>query len=262
VARPDTGAVRAALLAQSDQVVAWLAGLGAPDWAAQSVLPDWTVTVLAGHITGVLRSVPVLLARPSRERPMSLADYFGPDTAVPSDADRVAEATAWSGAGPDRLLAEIRAARAAAGDALAVAPPAAAAVAVRGGVVLVRDVVLTRVWELVVHADDLGRSVPQREPPALDRAAVRFAVRGFAGLLAARAPGRSVELRVPPYAAVQCVAGPRHTRGTPPGVVETDPVSWLRLATGRLAWSDAVAAGTVRASGERTDLAPYLPILG
>ena len=72
--------------------------------------------------------------------------------------------------------------------------------------------------------------------------------------MATRAPGRSLELRVPPYAAVQCVEGPRHTRGTPPNVVETDPLTWIRLAAGRLDWREAVTSGAVRASGERADL--------
>jgi hypothetical protein len=74
------------------------------------------------------------------------------------------------------------------------------------------------------------------------------------------APGRAVEVRVPPFAAVQCVEGPRHTRGTPPNVVETDPASWVRLATGRLRWADAVAAGKIAASGPRADLSGYLPL--
>lgn len=87
--------------------------------------------------------------------------------------------------------------------------------------------------------------------------AVRLSLRA----LAADAPGRSVEVRVPPFAAVQCVEGVRHTRGTPPNVVETDPRTWLELATGRLLWTDAVAAGRVSASGTRADLAHWLPIL-
>jgi hypothetical protein len=75
------------------------------------------------------------------------------------------------------------------------------------------------------------------------------------------APGHSVEVRVPPVAAVQCVAGPRHTRGTPPNVVETDPLTWFRLATGRVEWDDAVRTGAVRASGPRADLlGQYLPV--
>ena len=83
----------------------------------------------------------------------------------------------------------------------------------------------------------------------------------FLALLADRAPGRSVEVRVPPYAAAQVVEGVRHTRGTPPAVVETDPRTWIALATGALAWATAVDEGQVRASGERTDLAPYLPLV-
>jgi hypothetical protein len=92
------------------------------------------------------------------------------------------------------------------------------------------------------------------------RAVVGAAVRTTARWLAQQVPGRSVELRVPPYVAVQCVPGPRHTRGTPPNVVETDPATWLRLAGGRLDWSTAVADGLVSASGNRADLSAHLPL--
>ena len=104
-----------------------------------------------------------------------------------------------------------------------------------------------------------GRDLPT--PVAPERAALRLAVKALAGLLAERAPGRHVEARVPPYAAVQCVEGPRHTRGTPPNVVEVDPVAFLELATGRLAWADGVADGRVRTWGDRADLSPWLPLL-
>jgi hypothetical protein len=93
-----------------------------------------------------------------------------------------------------------------------------------------------------------------------DRTALRDAVRFLLAELARRVPGRSVEVRVPPFGAVQCVAGPRHTRGTPPNVVETDPVTWVLLATGRLPWPMAVASGRVRASGVRTDMSAHLPV--
>jgi hypothetical protein len=93
-----------------------------------------------------------------------------------------------------------------------------------------------------------------------DRGVLRDAVRALLAELAGRAPGRSVEVRVPPYGAVQCVAGPRHTRGTPPNVVETDPVTWILLACGRLGWAEAQARGRVRVSGIRADLSPYLPV--
>jgi hypothetical protein len=96
------------------------------------------------------------------------------------------------------------------------------------------------------------------EPPP--RPALRLAVRYLLDLLAERAPGRAVEVRVPPYAAAQCVAGPRHTRGTPPNVVETDAVTWIRLATGRMTWAQASAEGRIAASGIRADLSDYLPL--
>ena len=93
-----------------------------------------------------------------------------------------------------------------------------------------------------------------------ERAAVRSAARFLLQELERVRPGRSVEIRVVPVAAVQAVAGPRHTRGTPPNVVETDPVTWVRLATGRLGWDEAVRSGSVRASGARSDLSAFLPL--
>ncbi|WP_129336443.1 sterol carrier family protein [Cellulomonas endophytica] len=100
------------------------------------------------------------------------------------------------------------------------------------------------------------RADPAGVPLAARRTAVRFTLEEVAAL----APGNSVEVRVPPDGAVQAVAGPRHTRGTPPNVVETDPGTWLALATGTLTWAEAVAAGRVRASGERADLTGLLPL--
>ncbi|TYC25797.1 hypothetical protein FXF52_04455 [Micromonospora sp. MP36] len=93
-----------------------------------------------------------------------------------------------------------------------------------------------------------------------ERPVFREAVRTLLTALTERAPGRSVEVRVPPYGAVQCVAGPRHTRGTPPNVVEMEPETWLALATGRLAWAEAITEGRVRVSGIRADLSEYLPL--
>jgi hypothetical protein len=93
-----------------------------------------------------------------------------------------------------------------------------------------------------------------------DRADLRLLVKHFLAVLEQRAPGHSVEVRVPPYAAVQVIAGVRHTRGTPPAVVETDATTWIALATGELSWAEASASAAVRASGERADLAPHLPL--
>jgi len=93
------------------------------------------------------------------------------------------------------------------------------------------------------------------------RSDLATAVRYLLEELAQLAPGNTVEVRVPPFGATQCVAGPRHTRGTPPNVIETDPVSWIALACGRLTWDDAVADARVIASGSRANLAGLLPIV-
>jgi hypothetical protein len=95
------------------------------------------------------------------------------------------------------------------------------------------------------------------KPPRLAHAT---AVRYLLQLLAEKAPGNSVEVRVPPFGAAQVIQGPRHTRGTPPNVVEMDPQTWIALATGTLTWSEAAASGTVHASGVRADLAAVLPL--
>lgn len=97
-------------------------------------------------------------------------------------------------------------------------------------------------------------------PDTLDPAGARSAVRATLGWLAQEHPGRSVEIRVPPQGAVQAIAGPTHTRGTPPNVIETDAATWLALVSGSLAWPDAVADGRVRASGSRADLSDLLPL--
>jgi putative sterol carrier protein len=99
------------------------------------------------------------------------------------------------------------------------------------------------------------------DPAAADRATTATAVRSTLEDLAERAPGHSVEVRVAPHGVVQCVEGPRHTRGTPPNVVETDAATWLSLAAGDLTWAEAVGAGRVRASGGRADLSSLLPLV-
>lgn len=98
--------------------------------------------------------------------------------------------------------------------------------------------------------------------PAPDRTTTAEAVRTSLRWLAQQHPGKSVEIRVPPFAAVQAVGGLSHTRGTPPNVVETDAATWIALVTGVTPWADAVADGRITASGTRADLAPLLPLLG
>lgn len=94
---------------------------------------------------------------------------------------------------------------------------------------------------------DAGTAAPDDE---------RAAVKHLLALLQQRAPGTSVEVRIPPYAAAQIVAGTAHTRGTPPAVVEVDPPTFVALSRGSLAWADA----PIRASGERSDLSAYFPL--
>ena len=97
--------------------------------------------------------------------------------------------------------------------------------------------------------------------PAPDRSVLRAAVKESLAAIASAAPGHSVEVRVPPYGAVQCVEGPRHGRGNPPNVVEADPRTWLALVTGQLSWVEAVRSGRLSASGTRTDeVARLLPL--
>jgi hypothetical protein len=95
-----------------------------------------------------------------------------------------------------------------------------------------------------------------------ERADLKLLVKHLLKLLVAKAPGHAVEVRVPPYGAVQCIEGPLHKRGTPPNVAETDAATWLGLVTGALGWADAQGSGRIRASGLRADLSAYLPMAG
>ena len=90
---------------------------------------------------------------------------------------------------------------------------------------------------------------------------LRLLTKHLLALLVAKAPGGAVEVRVPPYAAAQCLTGTRHTRGTPPAAVEMDAATWIALGTGDLDWAEAERDGRLLASGERSDLGPLLPLL-
>lgn len=93
-----------------------------------------------------------------------------------------------------------------------------------------------------------------RDPKILDE------VKRTLALLAAKAPGRAIEVRIPPYAAIQCGEGPAHTRGTPANVIEMAAATWIALASGEISWSEALNSGAITASGLRADLTPYLPL--
>jgi uncharacterized protein (TIGR03083 family) len=209
-------------------------------FATPSRLPGWTVADLVVHIAGVAAAL----------RRATSPDYPTGRAAPAEIADPAREEVA--GLDPAEVRARLR------GDIEAAAAHLAGAdlddlVRTPGGRIRLGEFLASRAVEGVVHGLDLGVR------PARD--ALRITVRTLAGILAAKAPGRSVELRVPPFTAVQIVAGPRHTRGTPPGVVEATPEAFVELAAGRLPWADAVADGRVTVSGERADLRPFLPLL-
>jgi uncharacterized protein (TIGR03083 family) len=232
---------------QSQEILAWAEDLTPEELAAPSTLPAWSVGDVVAHLAISATMVPVVLGRPSSEAPLPLATYV---TAYAAGADAIAEAA--KGEGEDDPIGRLRANTAPAVDAFGASNGDDVVQGTRGPI-RVADLGVTRVLELVAHSLDLGAPVA---PEAL-----ALIVRTLVAILAEREPGHAVELRVPPYAAAQVLTGTRHRRGTPPAVVEIAPPDWVRIATGRLTWADAVADGRVRASGERSDLSPYLPLL-
>lgn len=222
-------------------LVDWLRALDADDSARSHEVAAQCVRIIAGMLAW--------LDRPSAARPLSGLAYVASSTPDLAGGDRPLQ-------DPVQQLAAAR------DDARAALPqhvPGAVIDAPRGPIA-VGDWVATRLADLVVHADDLTRLMPDRAPVPIAAQALRRVARLLAEMISERAPGRAVELRVPPAVAVQIVEGLTHTRGTPPNVVETDPLTWLRLATGRVAFADAVANGAVRASGSRADLTELLPL--
>jgi uncharacterized protein (TIGR03083 family) len=225
--------------------------------ATASVLPGWTVRDLTAHLVVVADSVCHIEPLPANAGVLSISEYLA---GYVGRAERINGLTLEAAA----ELTDIPAAyRERWDDALARLDAMAAVdkVLARRGAARLADLVITRIIELVVHADDLARSLPRTPLPAPPANAERLAARVLLDVLAVRHPGRTLEVRIPPVAAVQCLPGPRHTRGTPPGVVETDPRTWVRLASGRLSWAQAVEKGLVAASGQRADLSDVLPLL-
>jgi uncharacterized protein (TIGR03083 family) len=249
-----------AYLDQWQSVRGWLGSLPPEAWDAPSAVAGWRVADLVAHLGLVSRSVSTALASPTRERPLSLAAYLARYAEVTASIDA---STRQAGAGsPSEVLQSLDDEATEADSAIEALLAAGRdpAVAAGRGPVRASDHLVSRCVELVVHSDDLARSTGGAGPE-LRRPALQIAVRALAGVLEERAPGRSVEVRVPPFAAVQCVAGPRHTRGTPPAVVETDPTTFLRVGSGRLTWDEAHRSGAVLVSGLRTDLSAWFPLL-
>lgn len=251
----DLVKTRNAITAQLRTVRTVVEALDDGQFALPTRLGAWTVRELTAHIALGVGAVNRLLELPAPPVREITAVQWASGTAAL--AGRVDESTRTAAAETDPLALIDRVADRFA-ELTAVAAPDRLVAGGVGGMRL-DDLLATRCVELVTHTDDLAAALNTKIP--YDRWALATATRLLADTLAAKAPGGSVEVRIPPFAVVQCVAGPKHTRGTPPNVVETDPLTWIRLATGRLAWSAALDEASVTASGERADIADQLPLL-
>ncbi|MFF3848713.1 sterol carrier family protein [Streptomyces sp. NPDC002328] len=253
----DPGKTRTAVLTQFGHVRQAVGTLSPEQLALPTRLDAWTVRDLVAHIGAALLAVGRFLDQPEPARQdATLLDWPSATSANADAIENLARQLAERNPDPAAHLAEVERDFTARLDA----HPGGRLLATHAGALPLGDYLVTRAVELVVHTDDLNAAVPGLEVP-YDRQALAAAARLLADALAVRAPGGATEVRVPPYAVVQCVEGPRHTRGTPPNVVETDPLTWVRLATGRLSWKDAVAGAKVSASGERADLTELLPLM-
>ncbi|MFJ5842754.1 sterol carrier family protein [Streptomyces shenzhenensis] len=253
----DPARTRTAVLAQLGAVREAVRTLTPGQLALPTRLGDWTVRELVAHIGMAVTAIGRALDRPEPARQDTVLLDWPFATAANSAA--IAEFTRGlveRHPDLDAYLADVERDLVARLDT----HPGSRILETNAGALPLADYLVTRTVELVVHTDDLNAAVPGLEVPH-DRQALAAATRLLADALAVKAPGGSTEVRVPPYAVVQCVEGTRHTRGTPPNVVETDPLTWIRLATGRLAWADAVADAKVSASGERADLGGLLPLM-
>jgi uncharacterized protein (TIGR03083 family) len=250
------------LIGQSRMVLDWLDRLPAAAWESPSVLPGWDLRELVGHLVFAHHTLLAAVDRPSRQRTLPIHVYVSGYRPNADQIDGASRSAAADLTGPETSsrLAEVVAQCA---ERFAAGPLPDVLLGPRGPITA-QHLLHTRIVELVVHSDDLSRSAPEQPAVPLSRPALARATRTLTAILAGQHPGRSVEVRVPPYAAVQCGVGgpgPAHTRGTPPNVVETDPVTFFRLTTGRLSWADGVRDGLVLASGLRADLSGALPLL-
>ncbi|MFE0641070.1 sterol carrier family protein [Streptomyces sp. NPDC058877] len=253
--RYDPARTRAAVLAQFRNVREAVAALTPEQLDGPTRLGEWTVRDLVAHLALMVDSVPRLLAEPAPAvREVDLLDWASRTATAAGRIDE--QARGVDAVDPVGLCARVaeeyeRALVGAADERL---------LPLGIGAMALGDFLVTRTVELVVHTDDLNAATGADVP--YDRQALAACTRLLADTLAARAPGGAVEVRIPPHAVVQCVEGPRHTRGTPPNVVETDPLTWIRLATGRAEWATERDGARVSASGERADLADLLPLMG
>lgn len=200
------------------------------------------------------------LDQATTQRPSSLVDYCHGMTITRHRTEKLAREIADHDSGPT-LATQFQQAQHEVALRLA-APDLPDVVAVGRSALRTVDLLRLSGQEWVVHADDLTRALPGHRPVGFPRAVFADAVRFLAELLRSRHPGRSIEIRVPPFTAVQCgtPGEPTHTRGTPPTVVECDPLAFLRLCRGRESWTEALKHNHVTASGVRADISEWLPL--
>ena len=263
--RFELDAVRRALLDQGHLIEQQLASRPDEVFAQPTRLGDWTVDVLVAHLALTLGSLAEWIGAPEPAGTQrSLSSYYEAARKSAGFVDSISRAAA-AGKGPQALRAAYREALEGVSAALA-GVHEGQLVTTRSGAMAATDLVVTRCIEVVVHGLDLqaATGVPALATDAVRPAALTVVVKAFGAILMGRAPGHSVEVRIPGPAgtAFQCGEGPQHTRGTPPNVVETDPVTFIELGAGRLDWATAIGTGAVRASGGRADLSALLPLVG
>ncbi|MFI7401285.1 sterol carrier family protein [Streptomyces sp. NPDC049541] len=253
----DPVKIRNAVLAQFGNVRAAVRTMTPEQLAGPTRLGEWSVRELVAHIGMAVTAVHRALDKPEpAEQDAVLLDWPFATAANSSAIDDFTRHLAEQHTDLDAYLADVEQSL----GRLLDEHPGTRLLETNVGALPLTDYVVTRTVELVVHTDDLNAAVPGLEVP-YDRQALAACTRLLADALAAKAPGGATEVRIPPYAVVQCIEGPRHTRGTPPNVVEADPLTWIRLATGRVTWADAVQDAQVSASGERADLSGLLPLM-
>ncbi|MEY9967651.1 uncharacterized protein (TIGR03083 family) [Streptacidiphilus sp. MAP12-16] len=237
--------------------------------AAPTRLGAWRIRELVAHLGSVFDSVSQNLGLPAEGELLSPTGWVSATrTAAPAIATYAQQQAEQAfGGTPAQVAAALDTAVDRTLKILAEAGDYAPELRIpnRFGPMLFTDYLVTRLVETVVHGDDLAAALGIEAFPH-ERQALAATTRLLADALAEQAPGGAVELRIPPFAVVQCVAGPRHTRGTPPNVVETAPLPWIRLATGRTSWAQATGqdgeVAELTASGERSDLSSLLPVMG
>ena len=254
--RFDLDVVACGVTAQLRHVDAAVSALEPPDFERTTRLGDWRVAELVAHL-GASNLGPTLSATGASAVEVDAFDWAVRCAPAAADVNERAQALSDE-TRPAELREMIRRTSDTVGQLLR-DPDPSFIVPARWGAVRLSDYLATRCVELTVHSLDLAHAIDREIP--LDRDAAAVAVRLLAHVFATVAPGHAVELRIPPFTAVQAIEGPRHTRGTPGSVVETDAETWLELATGRTTWTDAGSSGRVSASGERSDLSAYLPVL-